>query len=102
MKLAVIETGGKQYLVQPGQKIKIEKIDGEPNAEVFFDRVLLMADEDDLKIGKPYIENQKIPAKILEQKRDKKITIIKFKPKTRYRKKQGHRQYYTKVEILNF
>jgi len=101
-KLAVIQTGGKQYLVKPGESLKIEKVAAEKDGKVFFDKVLLIVDGEDIKIGKPFIESAKIPAEILEQGRGKKVTIIKFKQKTRFHKKSGHRQPYTKVKILNF
>jgi large subunit ribosomal protein L21 len=101
MKFAVIETGGKQYLVKPNETLKIEKLNGQ-DTEVFFDKVFLMADGEKIEIGKPYLNGVKIPAKREGEGRAKKITIIKFKSKTRFRKKQGHRQLYTKVKILNF
>ncbi len=89
-------------MVKPGDIIKIEKVTGDPPAGGFFDKVLLMADGEDLKIGKPYLDGAKIPAKIEGEGRAKKITIIKFKSKTRFHKKQGHRQLYTQVRISNF
>lgn len=85
MKIAVIETGGKQYLVAEGQKIQVEK---NPN----FDKVLLLAENDKIEIGKPYLTGQKISAEILGEKRLPKITTFKYHSKTRYRKKKGHRQ----------
>lgn len=98
MKIAIIETGGKQYKVSEGQKIKIEKIKGEKNANFIFDKVLLVADKD-VKIGTPYLENAKVEAKIVRQGRDKKKIVFRYHSKTRYRKKKGHRQPYTEVEI---
>ena len=98
MKIAIIETGGKQYKVSEGQKIKIEKIKGEKNANFIFDKVLLVADKD-VKIGTPYLENAKVEAKIVKQGRDKKKIVFRYHSKTRYRKKKGHRQPYTEVEI---
>lgn len=100
-KFAVIQTGGKQYLVKPGDNVKIEKIAAEKGGEVF-DKVLLMADGEDIKIGKPFIDGVKIPAKIVEEGRGKKITIIHYKSKTRHHKKAGHRQPYTKITISDF
>ena len=73
MKLAVIQTGGKQYLVKPGETLKIEKIKAEKGGEIFFDKVLLMVDNDNIKIGKPYIEDAKVTAKIVEEGRGKKV-----------------------------
>ena len=101
-KFAVIQTGGKQYLVKPGESLKIEKINSEKDANFVFDKVLLIADGENLQLGKPFIEGAKIEAKVLEQGRGKKVIIQKFKPKTRYHKKQGHRQSYTLVKISNF
>lgn len=98
--LAVIETGGKQYLVRENQQIKIEKIKNlNEGEEVEFDKVLLFADSDKVLIGKPYLENVKVVGKIIESKRDKKIIVFKYHSKTRYRKKKGHRQPYMKVLI---
>ena len=98
---AVIKTGGKQYLVSTGEKIKIEKIDTEEGKEVVFDEVLLLGkDEKDVKIGNPFVKGARVKAKVLKQDRAKKIIIFKYKPKKRYKKKQGHRQPYTEVEIL--
>jgi large subunit ribosomal protein L21 len=98
--LAVIQTGGKQYDIQVGDTIEIEKIDGKAGDQVFFDQVLLLDDEKDIKIGKPFLKDQKIEAKILEQKKAPKITIVKQKAKKRYSKKQGHQQRLTVVEII--
>jgi len=95
MKIAVIETGGKQYLVSEGQKIQVEK-------NPVFDKVLLLVDGDKIEIGKPYLEGKKISAEPLEEKRLPKITIFKYHSKTRYRKKKGHRQQVNIVKILKF
>ena len=99
---AVIKTGGKQYLVSPGDKIKIEKIDASEKKEVIFDEVLLVVDDkEEIKIGAPFIEGAKVKAKFLAQDRAKKIVVFKYKPKKRYQKKMGHRQSYTEVEIVS-
>jgi len=101
MKKAVIKTGGKQYLVQEGEKIKIEKIDKEVGEEVIFDEVLLLENEKgEIKIGQPFLENAKVIGKVLAQSKGKKIIVLKYKPKRRYRVKKGHRQKYTEVEIV--
>jgi len=102
--LAVIRTGGKQYLVTPGQKIKIEKLElpekkGEEKQEVVFDEVLLLEKNKKLEIGKPLVKGAKVTAKVLEEGKGKKIIIFKYKPKTRYKVKKGHRQPFTEVEI---
>ncbi|PIP17714.1 MAG: 50S ribosomal protein L21 [Parcubacteria group bacterium CG_4_10_14_0_8_um_filter_35_7] len=99
--IAVIKTGGKQYKVSPGDKIKIEKIEGKKGDEVEFDEVLLISDEEgkDVRIGNPYLKDAKVKAEILEQGRAKKITVVKYKRKIRYRRKVGYRQSYTKIEV---
>ena len=97
--LAVIKTGGKQYLVEPGDKIKIEKIDKEPSKEISFSEVLLLEKDKKLEIGTPFLKGAKVKAKVLEQDKHKKVIIFKYKPKKRYKKKTGHRQPYTLVEI---
>ena len=99
--LAVIKTGGKQYLVSPGDKIKIEKINGEPGKKVIAKEVLLVEKNKKLEIGTPLIKGVKVIGKIIRQDRDKKVIIFKYKPKTRYKVKKGHRQPFTEVEIEN-
>ncbi len=99
MKLAVIKAGGKQYKVSEGQTIKIEKIIGEPKSEVIFEDVLLVADKDNIKIGKPNIASAKVKAELLRTEKGKKIIVFRYKPKKRYRKKKGHRQTFSKVKI---
>lgn len=97
--IAVIKTGGKQYKVAPGQKIKIEKIEKQEGEMVTFDEVLLIGDEKIVDIGTPVIEGAKVTAKVLKQDRGEKIIIFKYKPKKRYKVKKGHRQSFTEVEI---
>jgi len=99
-KFAIIETGGKQYRVSSGDKLKIEKLPGEAGGKTAFSRVLLEADGDSVKIGTPYLEGAKIEAKVLRQARDKKKIVFRYHSKTRYRKLKGHRQHFTEVEIL--
>jgi len=99
-QLAVIKTGGKQYIVYPGKKIKIEKINLEEGQEAVFDQVLLVAEENKVEIGRPLIENALVKGKVVSQDRHDKIIIFKYKPKKRYKVKKGHRQPYTEVEIL--
>lgn len=99
MPFAIIETGGKQYLVYPKNKIKLEKISGEPGREVVFDKVLLVSEGDDTKVGRPYVSGAKVTAKVVGQGRGKKIRIFKYKSKVRYRRRKGHRQPFTEVEI---
>ncbi len=99
---AVIKTGGKQYKVKDGDVLDIEKIAGNAGDKIDFE-VLLLADEDgkDVKIGKPLVSGAKVAAEILEQGRARKVNVIKYKPKVRYRRKAGHRQMYTRVKIAN-
>ena len=98
---AVIQTGGKQYLVKSGETIKIEKIEGDAGSNIEFDKVLLTANEDgsDVKIGTPFLEGVSIKAKVEKQGRDKKIRVVKYKSKIRYKRVLGHRQHKTTVTI---
>ncbi len=99
---AVIKTGGKQYVVKPGDIIDIEKISGEPGEEINFEEVLLVsADEEDVKVGSPVVESAKVEGKIIRQKKGEKIVVFKFKRRKGYRKKAGHRQNLTSVEITS-
>jgi large subunit ribosomal protein L21 len=98
---AVIETGGKQYLIRTGQTLTIEKITGEEGSDVTFDKVLLLAKDDgsDVQIGKPYLEGVSISATIEKHARDRKIRVVKFKRKIRYKRVIGHRQHFSRVKI---
>jgi len=98
--LATIETGGKQYNVKEGDKINIERLEGEEGGKIVFDKVLLFDDEKEVKVGTPYLETVKVEGEITSQFRGEKINIIKYKAKKRYRKKQGHRQNLTEVKIV--
>lgn len=95
---AIIETGGKQIKVEEGQQITVELLQGEAGEAVTFDKVLFVGG-DETKIGTPYVEGATVTGKILEHGRGKKIIVFKYKPKKNYRRKQGHRQPYTKVAI---
>ena len=107
MDLAIIKTGGKQYIISPGQKLRVEKLEGEAGGQISFDQVLLTADmrgtgvqpDAAIKIGQPFIKDAKVSAKILKQDRADKITVFKYKSKKRSKVKRGHRQPYTLVEI---
>lgn len=92
---AIIETGGKQYRVEKNQVLYIEKLDNEVGTEVVFDKVLMING----KVGTPYVKDAKVTAKVEKHGRGRKIIVFKYKPKKNYRKKQGHRQPYTKVVI---
>ena len=96
---AVIKTGGKQYRVQQGDVIFVEKIDAQADEAVTFEEVLLVGDGEAAKIGAPVVEGAKVEGKVLAQVKSKKIVVYKYKAKKNERKKQGHRQPYTKVEI---
>ena len=98
-QLAVIKTGGKQYLVLPGQKIKIEKLNKKEGEEIIFDEVLLVEKNKKVEIGTPLVKGAKVIGKVISQGKGKKVIVFKYKPKTRYKKKRGHRQSYTEVEI---
>ncbi|NQV89479.1 MAG: 50S ribosomal protein L21 [Parcubacteria group bacterium] len=100
MTFAVIQTGGKQYLVREGQELKIEKLELEEGATVDFE-VLLVSDEEatDTKVGTPTISGAKVSATVIEQGRSAKVAIMKYKPKSRYRRNVGHRQPFTKIKI---
>ena len=97
--LAVIKTGGKQYVVKPGDKIKIEKIEGEAGKEVSFSEVLLLEKDGKTEIGTPFLKTE-VQGKILSQGKGDKVTIFKYKSKTRRQTKKGHRQLYTEVEVM--
>ena len=97
--LAVIKTGGKQYKVEKGDKLKIEKIEGEAGTVVVFDQVLFLGDKTTASVGNPIIEGAKVEAKIVRQGKAAKVVGIKHKAKKRYKVKFGHRQPFTEVEI---
>ena len=96
---AIIETGGKEYSVEVGSKIQIEKLDGNRGEEIVFDKVLLIADNDDVMIGKPYLSGAKVVGEIAIQTKGKKIIVFKRRPKKAYKRKLGHRQPITEVKI---
>ena len=97
--LAIIKTGGKQYKVSEGDKIKIEKLSGETGDTITFDEVLLTGDDKKVSVGTPLLEKAVVQGKILAQDRHDKVWGIKHKAKKRYKVKYGHRQAFTEVEI---
>jgi large subunit ribosomal protein L21 len=105
MKFAVIETGGKQYIVSDNKSIIVEKLAGENGLpvqvgdKVVFDKVILTDDGSQTVLGSPYIAGEKVEAEISEQGRGKKVLVVKYKPKSRYYKKRGHKQPYSKATI---
>ena len=96
---AIIATGGKQYRVSEGDVIFVEKLAGELDEQVVFSDVLTVVEDGSVKIGTPYLAGAKVTAKVLKQGKDKKILVYKYKSKANYRRRQGHRQPYTKVSI---
>jgi len=99
MTNAVIETGGKQYLVTTDEKLAIEKLEAQEGDIVIFDKVLLIDNDSKISIGKPYLTGSKVTAKVLSQGKGEKLTIFKYRAKSRYRRKTGHRQLQTEVQI---
>ena len=96
---AVVNSGGKQYKVQKGEILRVEKIPGEVGSPVTFDRVLMFSDGENVSIGQPELDNVAVKGHIVEQGREKKIIVFKYKRRKRYRRKQGHRQPYTAIQI---
>ena len=96
---AVVSAGGKQYKVQKGETLRIEKIPGEVGSKVTFDKVLMVADGENIRVGQPVIAKAAVQASIVEQDKAKKVLIFKYKRRKRYRRKQGHRQPYTAIRI---
>ena len=98
---AIVETGGKQYRVEPGDIIMVERLPGSKDDEVLFDKVLFVSDKEKIELGHPFIKDAKVKGKILNQGRSKKVVVFKFRRRKRYHKKRGHRQYLTTVKIEN-
>ena len=98
---AIIETGGKQYKVQNGDQVKVEKLSAEAGNTVVFDKVLACGEGSDIKVGTPYLEGLTVEGEVVESGKGDKVIIFKYKAKKDYRKKQGHRQPYTLVEITS-
>ncbi|MBI4093288.1 MAG: 50S ribosomal protein L21 [Candidatus Kerfeldbacteria bacterium] len=98
---AVIQHAGKQYFVAAGQKLSVEKLAGDPGHSISIDNVLLIVDGQKIQLGQPFLEKASVKATILRQYRGPKVTVLKYKPKVRYRRKFGHRQGLTEVEITS-
>lgn len=97
---AIVQTGGKQYRVCEGDVLRIEKTDGEPGQEILLDKILLVGNEQEgVRVGTPFLEDVRVRAEILAQRRGRKVVVFKFKRRKDYRKKQGHRQDYTGIRI---
>lgn len=99
---AIIQTGGKQYKVAPGDVIEVEKLEAEAGSEITFDCLLMSDGKKSNKVGAPLVDGVTVKGKVVEQIKGDKIIVFKYKPKKNYRKKTGHRQRYTRVEILDF
>jgi len=96
---AIVKSGGKQYKVSEGAIVKVEKLFAEPGERVILDQVLLIQSDEGVKIGTPLLADAKVTAKVVEQGKDKKIVVFKYKKRKNYRRKQGHRQAYTRIKI---
>ncbi|MDR1874722.1 MAG: 50S ribosomal protein L21 [Synergistaceae bacterium] len=96
---AVVETGGKQYRVQEGDVLRVERLEGEVGQEIVLDRVLLVGGEDSVKFGTPLVSGAAVKIEVLSQERADKVLVFKFKSKKNYRRMRGHRQYYTEVRV---
>jgi large subunit ribosomal protein L21 len=96
---AIIQTGGKQYRVSPGDVLRVERLPGERGDEVVLDQVLLVTDGQEFKVGQPLVENAAVKGQILRQGKGKKIIVFKKKRRKNYRRKQGHRQLFTALQI---
>ena len=96
---AVVNTGGKQYKVQEGDTLRFEKMEGDVGSEIMFDQVLMASDGDKVEVGRPLLANVEVKGHIIEQGKAKKIIVFKYKRRKRYRRKQGHRQQYTAIQI---
>ena len=99
MVYAIIEEGGKQYKVEPGQTIRVEKLDVPPGGKVDLGKVLLVAREDGLRVGTPYLTGAKVKATVTSEGKARKVLVFKYRPRVRYRRKLGHRQRYTELTI---
>ncbi len=98
--LAIIKTGGKQYLVKEGQELKVEKLDLEEGQSLELEAMLLTDEEGkEVKVGTPFVAGSKVKATVLSQNKDKKVSVVKYKPKSRYRRNVGHRQLYSLIKI---
>ena len=99
MEYAIIETGGKQYTVHPGEILQVEKLSSTPEEVLELDRVLLIAKDGNVKVGRPLIQGAKVKVEVIANGKAPKVTVLKYKPKVRYMRKIGHRQQYTQLKI---
>jgi len=98
---AVIKSGGKQHRVEPGEVLRVEKLDLAEGDKIEFDEVMMVGDGDDIQIGAPYVEGGTVSAEVLAHGRGDKITVIKMRRRKHYRRQAGHRQHYTEIKILD-
>lgn len=96
---AIIETGGKQYHLNTGDKFRVERLNGETSTEIIFDKVIAVGEGSDVRFGNPYVTGARVTAEIVKQGRADKVLVFKYKSKKNYRKMRGHRQYFTEVVI---
>ncbi|MBX5490735.1 MAG: 50S ribosomal protein L21 [Chloroflexi bacterium] len=96
---AVVETGGKQYKVEPGATVQVERLPAEVGSTVELDRVLLIGDGDEVQVGRPTVAGARVVAEVVAQEKGEKIIVFRYKPKVRYRRKTGHRQRLTRLLI---
>ncbi len=96
---AIIKTGGKQYKVEPGDIIEVEKLDGEPGGEIAFGEVLLASDGAEVKVGRPYIDNSKVTCEVISHRKGKKVVAFKFRRRKGSKTKKGHRQLLTRLKV---
>ncbi|MGM0491970.1 MAG: 50S ribosomal protein L21 [Armatimonadota bacterium] len=99
---AIVEVGGRQHMMQPDQTVKVDRRPQETGEQITLDKVLaIKGDDGELRVGRPYLEDATVTARVVEQGRERKITVVKFKAKKRYRRKVGHRQHFTALEVLS-
>ena len=96
---AILETGGKQYKVRPGDTLRVEKLEAAPGETVTLDRVLLLAEGDEVEVGRPLVAGARVTAEVVDQERGPKIIVFKYKAKVRYRRKTGHRQWISRLLV---
>ena len=96
---AIVESGGKQYRAVPGATIEVDRLHVEEGSQINLDQVLLVAEGEDIKVGTPTVDGASVKATVVEHFKGKKVLVFKYKPKERYRRKQGHRQQYTRLQI---
>lgn len=99
MKYAIVESGGKQYRLEEGLSLKVDRIHAEKGADILLDKVLLVGDEADAVTGQPYLSEARVACEVQEHGRDKKIIVFRFKRRKDFRKKQGHRQEFTRIRV---